>query len=119
MELEEDMPTASEMKVSPNLSTSTFFVNLCFFVIVVRIRSWNSSLPLSLSSIFTRASPKSSLYLALVMLILPRKRLKASTTFGIILTVGGASNGLIRKSTRAVTGLFLLIPHISLEICTD
>jgi len=46
------------------------------------------------------------------MLTLARKRLKVSTTFGIILTAGGASNGLIRKSTKAVTGLFLLSPNI-------
>ena len=36
MELEEDMPTASEIKVSPILSTLffTFFVNLCFLLLL-------------------------------------------------------------------------------------
>jgi hypothetical protein len=46
-------------------------------------------------------------------------RLRASTTFGIILTAGGASNGLIRKSTRVVTGLFLLPSDIDFYIGAD
>jgi hypothetical protein len=93
-----------------------FFFSLFF---VVRTRSWTSSLPLSLSSIFTRAFPRPNLSLALVMLILARKRLKAFTTFGIILIAGGALNGLIRKSTRVVTGLFLFTLDIGLYICAD
>jgi hypothetical protein len=82
-------------------------VDSCFLV-VVRTRSWSSSLPLFLSSIFTRAFPRSNLSLALVMLTLPRKRLKVFMTFGIISIAGGALNGLIKKSTRVVTGLFFL-----------
>ena len=87
------------------------------FFVAVRTRSWTSSLPLSLSSIFIRAFPRPNLSLALGMLTLPRKRLKAFTTFGIILIVGGALNGLIRKSTRVVTGLFLFYSYRPLDLC--
>ena len=118
MELEEDMPTASEIKVSSNpiylYILREFMLLTFFFGCCCRTRSWTFSLPLALSSIFTRAFPKSNLSLALVILTLARKRLKASTTFGIILIAGGASNGLIKKSTRAVTGLFSFTLDIGL-----
>ena len=112
MEFEEEMPTASEIKVSLTFFMCLFVFLHCFYC--CRTRSWTSSLHLCLSSIFTRAFPRSNLSLVLVIMTLARKRLKASTTFGIILTAGGASNGLIRKSTKVATGQFLFTPNIGL-----
>jgi curved DNA-binding protein CbpA len=115
LEAEEDMPGEKEVKVRVFGSWDGRYLMGCYRA---KILTFSRPLPTSLTS--TPASPRSSLFPGLATSTPPRRRSRASMTFGTTLTRGGASNGWTRRSTRAVTRecMFLAICNTTADAFT-